>query len=92
MIQICKPSWQNVSRNDWTVWTVFMGYTNLFAMYCLVVSVATSGEGATANPDPLRGQDELAHRKPARRITSSCFSAITSTRSCSSCCCRRIAE
>ena len=41
MIEICKPSWQNVSRNDWTVWTVFMGYTNLFAMYCLVVSVAT---------------------------------------------------
>ena len=36
----CKPFWQNVSRNDWTVWTVFMGYTNPCATYCLVFSVA----------------------------------------------------
>ena len=28
MIRNCKPFWQNVSRNDCTVWTVFMGYTN----------------------------------------------------------------
>ena len=36
MIWNCKPFWQNVSRNDCTVWTVFMGYTNRCAMYCLV--------------------------------------------------------
>ena len=28
MIRNCKPFWQNVLRNDCTVWTVFMGYTN----------------------------------------------------------------
>ena len=39
MIRNCEPLWQNVSRNDCTVWTVFMGYTNCCAMYCLVFSV-----------------------------------------------------
>ena len=30
----------NVSRNDCTVWTVFMGYTNPCAIYCLVFRVS----------------------------------------------------
>ena len=40
MIRNCEPFWQNVSRNDCAVWTVFMGYTNPCAMYCLVFSVS----------------------------------------------------
>ena len=38
MIRNCRPFWQNVSGGGCPVWTVFMGYTNPCAMYCLVLT------------------------------------------------------
>ena len=76
MIRNCKPFWQNVSRNDCTVWTVFMGYTNPL---CNVLSCVQhqhprdrqlhcTREGGGFSPRHLRHRGLLERMKaPTRR-------------------------